>query len=406
MNRHPTWAIRIACICTVLLLSIGLAGCLSGPAASGSPGPAPHPSETMTPDPPKPQTFRATLLAVGDIMVHMPQLPAYYDAARKRYDFAPWFADVAPLLKGGDWVVGNLETTFAGAELKYTGYPHFNSPPELAEALHGAGFNLVSTANNHSLDRGFAGIERTLDRVREAGIIPFGTAASAEEAERLVIVERNGIRMGFLSYTYGTNGIPLPDDKPYAVSLINPARMTADIARLRENQVDAIAVSLHFGTEYQRTPNESQISLVRQAIGAGADIVLGSHPHVVQPYDIVEVPADESYRNEPRRGVVIYSLGNFISNQQGDWKDVGLIFGVELEKTVFPDGTSVTVWNHVELKPTWVHIGARNKKNVYTIVPLRETLAARDDKRWSAADFHKMEQLLNGVDKLLHTYQP
>lgn len=396
-----------------ILLLAGMLGCSNNPAASEPPRAAPAKKESDVPIPvptqsvpSQPETFRATLLAVGDIMVHMPQLPAYYDAANDRYDFSPWFASVAPLLQEGDWVVGNLETTLAGAELKFSGFPRFNSPSELAAALRGAGIDLVSTANNHSLDRGFAGIERTLDRVREAGIIPFGTAASAAEAERLVIVERKGIQMGFLSYTYGTNGIPFPEDKPYAVSLIDPEHMTADIARLRDAQVDVVTVSLHFGTEYQRLPNESQTDLVRQLIGAGADIVLGSHPHVVQPYDIVEVTAAESARNEPRRGIVIYSLGNFISNQQGDWKDVGLIFGVELEKTVYPDGKSVTVWNRIDLNPTWVHRSTQNKKNVYKIIPLRETLAARDDEGLTAEDFRKMEKLLDGVDKLLRTYQP
>jgi poly-gamma-glutamate synthesis protein (capsule biosynthesis protein) len=395
------------------LLAFGLAGCFHSKASS-PPNPTRSTNQGMDspehatnpPEPPNPVTYHAKLLAVGDIMVHMPQLSAYYDAASGRYDFSPWFAEVTPLLREGDWVVGNLETTLAGRDLGYSGYPRFNSPPELAEALGGAGINLVSTANNHSMDRGFAGIERTLARVREAGIIPYGTAATAEEAQQLVIAERNGIRMGFLAYTYGTNGIPIPEDKPFAISLIDPDRMAADIARLREAKVDAVTVSLHFGTEYQRQPNESQIALVRQAIGAGADIILGSHPHVVQPYDIVEVPAEESVLNENRRGVVIYSLGNFISNQQGDWKDVGLIFGVELEKTVYPDGTSTTTWNRIDLKPTWVHIGKQKNKNVYTIVPLRETLAARANPRWSEADFRKMETLLAGVEKLLHTYQP
>src|SRR5690606_5105678 len=129
-------------------------------------------------------------------------------------------------------------------------------------------------------------------------------------------------------YTYGTNGIPIPSDKPFAVSLIDTDRMTREIGRLRDAGVDVVTVSLHFGAEYQRLPNAEQRRIVRSAVGAGADIVRGSHPHVVQPYDIEDVPASESALQQERSGVVIYSLGNFISNQTGDWKDVGLVFGV------------------------------------------------------------------------------
>lgn len=347
--------------------------------------------------------YEATLIAVGDIMAHMPQLPAYYDTKRKRYNFDAWFERVKPIFAQGDWVVGNLEAPLAGQDLKYSGFPRFNAPAELAEALVNAGVQLVSTANNHSMDRGFPGIERTLDNVRAAGLTPFGTAASVEEARRSVIAERNGIRLGFLAYTYGTNGIPVPESKPFAVNHIDIDAIREDIARLRRDGADAVSVSLHFGTEYQRLPNEIQTSLARDVVAAGADIVLGSHPHVVQPYEEVVVPAADSIDGTERRGIVIYSLGNFISNQKNDWKDVGLIFGVTLIKTEQEDGTFETRWADVATTPTWVHILTKNNKRYYTIIPMKEALESRDIPNLTAQDYTKMEKLLKGIDAhLLH----
>ncbi len=400
----------------LLLLALTLLAACSDKAPSGSgqpavpgtgspPAAAETPSSSPTPTPAQPLVFEATLLAIGDIMVHSPQLPAYHDADSDRYDFTEWFARVAPIFREGDWVVGNLETPLAGADLKYSGYPRFNAPAELADALREAGVQLVSTANNHSMDRGFAGIQRTLEHVRKSGIVPYGTAASTEEAERLVTTERNGIKMGFLAYTYGTNGIPIPADKPFAVSLIDTDRMAREIGRLREAGVDVVTVSVHFGAEYQRLPNDEQQRIVRSAIGAGADIVLGSHPHVVQPYDIVKVSAPDSSLGEERSGVVIYSLGNFISNQSGNWKDVGLIFGVHLKKIQQPDGSSVTTWERISLVPTWVHIVGQGRNRHYTVLPLRQTLESRDDPTLKDADYASMQKMLDGIEKHLHTYQ-
>lgn len=403
-----------ACAVLLLLATTLLAAC-SDSAPSGSahptvpgtetPPPSTAEAPSFTPTPAQPLEFEATLLAIGDIMVHSPQLPAYYDAAGDRYDFAEWFERVAPIFREGDWVVGNLETPLAGADLKYTGYPRFNAPAELAEALRDAGVQLVSTANNHSMDRGFAGIERTLDHVRKSGLVPYGTAASAEEAERLVTAERGGIEMGFLAYSYGTNGIPIPEDKPFAVSLIDTDRMAREIGRLRDAGVDVVTVSLHFGAEYQRLPNDEQQRIVRAAVGAGADIVLGSHPHVVQPYDVVQVPASESVLGEDRSGVVIYSLGNFISNQTGNWKDVGLIFGVHLKKIQQPDGSSVTAWDRVSLEPTWVHITGQGRNRHYTVLPLRQTLESRDIPTLKDADYVRMQKMLDGIEQHLRLYQ-
>jgi poly-gamma-glutamate capsule biosynthesis protein CapA/YwtB (metallophosphatase superfamily) len=348
-----------------------------------------------------PEQYEATLLAFGDIMAHMPQLTAYYNTVSKRYSLSSWFTQVKPILQQGDWVIGNLETPIAGQDLKFTGYPRFNAPIELAEAVSDAGVQLVSTANNHAMDRGFPGIERTLANVRKAGLIPIGTAASAQEQQTTVIVERNGIRMGFLAYTYGTNGIPVPVDKAFAVNLIDVEVIKEDIFRLRQTTVDVVTVSLHFGVEYQRLPNENQTQLARELIMAGADIVLGSHPHIVQPYEEINIPASESADGLAHRGVVIYSLGNFISNQTGNGKDVGLIFGIHLVKTRNPDGTYSTRWDKITTEPTWVHILWKNQKRYYTVIPLRRALAEKNIPNMTYKDYVKMRTLLNDIDEHL-----
>ncbi|MFB9275195.1 CapA family protein [Cohnella cellulosilytica] len=376
----------------------------SNPEETNVPGSEPEESNSQGssgPFPAEPETTEATLLAVGDIMVHTPQLPAYYDKASDSYDFTPWFSQVKPILTRGDWVVGNLETPIAGKDLKFTGYPRFNAPNELATAIRDAGIQLVSTANNHSLDRGVPGVARTLATVRKAGLVPFGTSESKADRNRTVIEERNGIRMGFLSYTYGTNGIPIPAGKEYAVNLIDRGVIKRDIAKLRQSGVDAVTVCMHFGVEYQRMPNSDQTDLARELVGAGADLILGSHPHVVQPYQEIAVTADKSFDGTPRRGIVIYSLGNFISNQTGDWKDVGVIFGVRLTKTVHPDGTSQLEWDNITTEPTWVHIVWKNKQRHYTVIPLPTELKRRSFAELTAKDYEKMQKTQTSIHKHL-----
>jgi len=375
---------------------------LPTPVASKEPAMPPSESPVRLPTvQTEPVVRRATLLAAGDIMTHMPQLPGYYDAKSQSYDFTPWFAQVKPILEKGDWVIANLETPIAGKDLKFTGYPRFNAPDELAIAIKQSGIQIVSTTNNHSLDRGVPGVKRTLSTVRKAGLIPVGTSVSKTDRSRRVIEERNGIRLGFLAYTYGTNGIPLPADSAYAVNLIEPETIKRDIADLRQAGADAVAVSLHFGVEYQRLPNAEQKRLVRELVQAGADIVLGSHPHVVQPYEEIDVPASESDDGTARKGIAIYSLGNFISNQTGNWKDVGLIFGVQLTKTVHPDGTSEIRWEKITTTPTWVHIVWNNKVRNYTIIPMPSAIQNRNIPGLTANDYAKMKTMLNGINKHL-----
>ncbi|SDW60566.1 CapA family protein [Paenibacillus sp. CF384] len=372
----------------------------AGDTANQSPNDDANLSQPDNPDaestPPAPEkSVDALWVAVGDIMMHMPQLPGAYNEKTKKYNFEHFFKPMKPILEQGDWTLANLETPIAGKSLGYSGYPRFNAPTELGDALKYAGFTTVTTANNHALDRGAKGIALTLQKLDELGFETKGTARSRAEADRIVIAERKGIAMGLLAYTYGTNGIPLPKDQPYAVSLIDEAKIISDIAKLRKAGADFITVVLHFGIEYQTQPNDAQKNLARKLIAAGADIIAGSHPHVVQPYEIVEAAEPDG---SVRKGLIIYSMGNFISNQRGDSKDYGVVFRVNIHK----DGpTGRTSIQNVEALPTWVHRVTSKGVTNYNVVPLQQVIASKSLKDLSGADYSTLKQMYNQLMKRL-----
>jgi poly-gamma-glutamate synthesis protein (capsule biosynthesis protein) len=356
-------------------------------------------AEITATQPPKPQPYtkEAELIAVGDIMMHGAQIKSGYNPTTKTYNYDNFFKEVKGILSSGDWVIGNLETTLSGPETGYTGYPLFNAPDPLADAIKKAGFNIISTTNNHSLDRGQKGVLKTLENVQKRGLISVGTAASTEAANKIVIVEKNNISMAILGYSYGTNGIPIPKGKDYLVSLIDPKKIIQDITKARASGVDIVTVILHFGSEYQRQPNTEQKTLVKQLVNAGADIILGSHPHVVQPYQIFE---QTGKLGKPKKAVVIYSMGNFISNQREKYRDLGVIFKVNIVKH-FPDETIEI--KDIQTVPTWVHRYWQNGKYQFRILPIQQVLKSRQDPLLSQGDYQQLEIDLNNMNRHLNS---
>lgn len=367
---------------------------LTSPSAS-APAPADTPATTETPTP---SIKEAKLIAVGDIMMHRREIASGYDAKSKTYHFDAFFQQVKNIFAGGDWVTGNLETVLSDNDPRgYTGYPEFNSPPELADALKNAGFNIITTANNHSLDRRERGVLRTLENLHARGLLTKGTASSRAEADKPLRVQKNGISMSFLAYTYGTNGIPIPAGKDYLVPLINEERMIKDIAAAKQAGADLVTISVHFGQEYQLEPNDFQKKLAAKLIEAGADIILGSHPHVVQPYEIVKA-ADSDGRE--RKGVVIYSLGNFISDQHRyapPYKptDTGVIFEVTVRKH-FPGGEAEIA--EIRTLPTYVHRYQEQGKTRYRVLPIAAVLAAKNDPLLTVKDYARLSGFLKEMD--------
>ena len=345
---------------------------------------------------PKPEIKEAKLIAVGDIMMHSTQTRSGYDAKSQIYNFDSFFALVKNILSKGDWVIGNLETPLAGEDVGgYTGYPLFNAPAQLADAAKKAGFNILTTANNHALDRGEKGVIRTIANLRDRQIAFTGTSASATQASKPLISTKNNISLAILAYTYGTNGIPIPKGKDYLVSLIDEKKILKDIAKARKQGADIIAISLHFGDEYQRQPNPQQKQLVENLLKAGADIILGSHPHVVQPYKIFKFPGKNG---KTRKAVAIYSMGNFISGQMKDYTDLGVIFQVTIRKK-FPEKTAEITG--IKALPTWVHRYTLNNQVKYRVLPLEQTVTQKKDALLATSQYPVLSGYLQEMNKHL-----
>lgn len=376
--------IKLICLTGILFIS----SCNIYPETKTEKLPETLPVESPQPPQPTPYVTEAKLMAVGDIMMHGMQIKSGYNSQTKTYSYQAFFTEVKDILSAGDWVIGNLETTLAGAESGYTGYPLFNAPATLADAIKWAGFNILTTANNHSLDRREKGLLKTLKNLRDRDIYPVGTAASLAESQHILMVEKNKILMAFLAYTYGTNGIPIPQGKDYLVNLIDEQKIIQDITRAREKGADIVTVSLHFGAEYQRLPNTQQKQLVENLVNGGADIILGSHPHVVQPYKFFQITEENG---DTRQAVAIYSMGNFISNQMRKYTDLGVIFQVNIQKN-FPEETIKI--STVKGIPTWVHRYRKNGKLNFRVLPLEEVVNAKNDPLLKSKDYLLLEKYL------------
>ena len=278
-------------------------------------------------------TGRLKLIFAGDLMGHDGQIKSAFDEKTGTYNYDTCFTQIKDLVSSADIAVLNLEVTLAGEP--YKGYPQFSSPDEVALAAKNAGFDVFITANNHSIDGGKKGIERTIDVLDNNGIIRTGTFKDSlqREIEYPLIIEKNNIRLAILNYTYGTNGLVVR--YPNIVNYIDTIVIKADIAKARLAEPDFIITTLHWGLEYQRSENLQQRNLAGFLIKNGVDCIIGSHPHVIQPIrKYYTDPADTTFYN-----LVVFSLGNFISNQGERYRDGGLMVEIDLEKT---DRTKVT----------------------------------------------------------------
>lgn len=316
-------------------------------------------------------TTRLSILVVGDIMQHDSQIQSAYRSTIKAYDYRYCFQHVASLVEKADLAIGNLEVTLAGTP--YKGYPQFSAPDELAVALKNIGFDVLVTANNHSLDRGKKGLERTIRTLDSLGLKHTGTFEdSAARANTYPLkVNAQGISLALLNYTYGTNGIPVP--KGSVVNLIDTVQIKQDISRAKAMNPDAIMVFFHWGWEYQSQPNKEQRLLTKMCWREGVQLVMGAHPHVLQPM--------EWHRDQNQ--LVVYSLGNFVSGQRTRYRDGGAILNLELEKIV-NDSTSTTSIRDVSYDLVWV---STQKPGGYTVLPVKEFEA---DTLWSGPQSKQM----------------
>lgn len=337
-----------------LALLLLLTGCGSAPSTQADASEPPEASEPVV----QPNIV-STLAVCGDAMSHMPQTRDAYDSQAGAYDYKPMIRFAKPWIEQADYAVVNLETTFAGGP-DYSGFPAFNTPDALGDALKDAGFDLVSTANNHCLDRGYDGMVRTLDVLDNLGLAHVGTYRSAEEraAQNGVhVADVGGIKVAFLSYTYGTNGIPLSKSHPDTVNILHTdymsdaqvldtARIADDLAAAEALSPDLIAVIVHWGVEYQTTQNDHQEEIADFLFDHGADVILGSHPHVLQP---METRTLTDRDGTTHTGFVCWSLGNFISSQNDEYTDTTVVLNLELTKNPNTGATDVTKVGYVPL---------------------------------------------------------
>ena len=328
----------------------------------------------MPSTPSLPEVRRARLIFAGDLMQHTPQLTAAR-TPEGDFDFNASFDWVRERFRAADAAIVNLETTLSESG-PYTGYPCFRSPAALAEALDSLGVDITVLANNHCCDGGSKGIRTTIRELDRHGIEHTGVFLDSSDfrARHPLRFEAGGIRFALLNYTYGTNGLPVPSG--LSVNPIDTVRIAADLAAVEHDGVDCVIACMHWGNEYERRPNKVQRQLAGFLRRHGVDLIVGSHPHVVQPYE------------QDSNGIVLYSLGNFVSNQRKRYCDGGIVATVEVTRS--PDGS---LRYSLELTPVWVLTPG------YRITPseVGDTLSMPADSRQRYERFMTDTRLLLGL---------
>ena len=393
MSRSPQKKIRIL---SILIAILAVADVLVISACFRVPGkkarvPATEPTEiqdeTTEPEPTDPEApvSTATVLATGDLLMHKKVI----DSGKQEdgsYDFSSIFRYISPIVQQADYAVANLETTLAGTDngYAYSGNPKFNSPDAIVDAAKDAGFQMLLTANNHSLDTGLVGFKRTVQVVREKGLETLGTYLTADE-KKWTVVNVNGINLGMVCYTYSDgfnqSGKPVLNfvNELSEEGLLNYftydhlpefyEELGTYVKEMKAAGADATILFIHWGTEYRLSADTNQAAMAQALCDLGIDAIVGGHPHVVEPMDLLTSSQDPSHKT-----VVLYSLGNAVSNQRkeeiesrptGETED-GLLYRLTFGK--YADGT-VKI-DAVDLIPTWVNMNSDSGSRLYPIIPL------------------------------------
>ena len=353
---------------------------------------APQPTETEPPETTVPEPEKvvstATVASMGDILMHiqlfsdLPRYNSVNNLGDGNYNFDSIFTHLAEDISGYDYAVANLETTFGGDDFPYQGNPSFNCPDALADAMAAAGYDMLLTANNHCGDTLMTGIDRTLQVVREAGLATLGT--QLPEEPNYSIVEINGIRIGMVCYTYALSTVEGKPNLNGNTPVANPeqvnwftfnnldklySEMETILAQMEADGAEATILYIHWGDEYFLEENHRQNTIAQKMCDLGVDVIVGGHPHVVQPMELLTSTTDESHKT-----VCLYSMGNAVSNQRyGNISRIstphtedGLIFTVTFEK--YSDGTVYLA--ETDVMPTWVNMHYATGKREYNILPL------------------------------------
>ncbi|MFC4559926.1 CapA family protein [Virgibacillus kekensis] len=313
--------------------------------------------QSEEPAEPENQDKEITISAIGDLLIHD---SVYRDAkASDTYNFMKMFDQVAPYLKDSTITMANQETMIGGEELGLSSYPQFNSPFAVGDALKQSGVDVVTIANNHTLDGGEEAIKRAINHWEKINMMYTGAYKSKADSNQLRIYEtEEGISVAFLAFTYGTNGLPVPEGKNYLVNLIDRQLIASRIEEAKK-QADAVILSLHFGNEYERLPSERQKELAQFAADEGVHAVIGHHPHVLQPVEWVK-------GENGNKTLVAYSLGNFLSGQDEFYRRIGGMLKFTIKKNNENGNGSVEITSPKFL-PTFVKY---QNWSDYEIVPM------------------------------------
>lgn len=422
IRQRIMYAVVLAVI--ILLIILIARGCSGGGSAAEEIAPeesaaiavfpTPHPDDLDVlnaknddDDVPEVNATTFTLSAVGDIMIYDEQMSDALDSATGSYDFSHCLAQISKYTSASDICVGTLETTFAGADVGYQGKPDFNAPEVLANNLSGAGFDILSTACTYSLQHGITGLVSTIKNVRNAGLDNVGTYYTQEDRSSsggVVIKEVNGLKIGFLGYTKGCNGLSIPEGYEYSVNVlyddystyfseISETQILADLTAAKALGCDVLIAMLHWGSEYETTPGDDQNTIANLMFENGVDIILGSHPHYLQPYETRTVTTVDG---EEKQVFVAYSLGNFLSAMSKEYSNDSMI----LNLTVSVDNeTGKLSFDNVNYVPIYLS----SQSNRFVIYDINQSIADFNAGSSTISDdlYATMRQSLENIHNLV-----
>lgn len=339
----------------------------------------------------EPITF--TLTSLGDTLCHNTQYWDAYNSKIDEYDFSYVYEDIKNYILSSDITIGSLETTFAGKEKGYSNYPTFNTPDSLATALKDIGVDVVSLAGNHALDYGYTGLCRTIDVFNNIGLSHLGTYKTAEDQEKILIKDVKGVKIAFINYTYGTNGIPLPSGKDFCVNLIDKDFIKKQINQAKEQNVDMIVACMHWGTEYRTTANSEQKDLANFLFENGVDVILGNHPHVLEPMEKKTITLQDGTTKDV---FVVYALGNFTADQRDEITRDSAILNLTITKN--SDGKiSIDKVNYV---PIYMYKNTNVSTHKFKILDIEKTIKDYEEGKNTSINSTVYNNLKKQLEKI------
>lgn len=386
-KKRIIYAVIPVIVAVVVLIAFAVSGSITKKADMENPTAQTAVSAVNEDTSQKEQDTKVTLLATGDNLIHNTLITAG-EQEDGTLDYNSLYTNIKPEIEKFDIAVIDQETILGGSEFPYSGYPMFNSPWEIGEAAINAGFDIFNCATNHTMDMGYTGIEKEIEFFsNHKDVVQLGVNSSEDSYNKITYYEKNGITFALFNYTYGTNGIPLPADKPWCVNLMEKEKITKDITEAREN-ADFVIVFPHWGTEYSFDVSDYQKEYTKLFSDLGVDLVIGCHPHVIEP---VEWVTNES---TGKKMLVYYSLGNFISHQIDLENLLGGMAEVTIEKK---DG--VTEITSAEFVPVVCHYSRgendKFKFNVYKLGDYNNDLAASHSQQGGTVEYYT--ELVNKV---------